>query len=112
MKRSRSLRTGLIFSVLVGSVVVGGQALGWMPATVRIPIVREHGKGDPEKAALFSHWGHNQYFCYTCHPTLFPQAAQGFTHDELDDGKFCAVCHSGRIAKSIDDMECTACHRD
>ena len=105
---------GAIIAVGVGSsiLLVATLASGWMPVTVRIPIVRPHGKGDPKMAALFSHWSHDQYSCYVCHPTIFPQALLGFTHDELDDGRYCASCHNAKVAPSVDDMECKSCHRD
>lgn len=87
-------------------------SLGFSP-TVRIPIVRAHGKGDPKQAALFSHWSHDEYPCYACHPSIFPQQRAGFTHDELDDGRFCATCHDGKTAWSVDDApECETCHRE
>jgi c(7)-type cytochrome triheme protein len=85
---------------------------GAMPATIRIPIVRAHGKGDPAAAALFSHWSHGELNCFACHPSLFPQALVGFTHDDLDAGRYCAACHDGKSAWAVDDQECKACHRD
>ncbi len=81
-----------------------------MPDEVRIPIVREHEEGDPPDAALFSHWNHERHKCYTCHPTPFPQGRKGFTHDELDEGQYCAVCHDGKRAFAVDDAECETCH--
>lgn len=93
--------------VLAGPLV----ALG-MPDTVRIPIVKDHGAGDPPDAALFSHWAHDTYSCTSCHPGIFPQARLGFTHADMDEGRFCGSCHDGREAFSPRDsgVSCETCH--
>ena len=85
-----------------------------IPDAFRMPIVKKHEKGDPPEASVFSHGEHNAYYCYSCHPTLFPQAKVGFTHDEMDAGKYCGACHNGRTAWSIKDadVECETCHRE
>jgi c(7)-type cytochrome triheme protein len=107
---SKSVWVGVALGVLL---VLPTIALT-MPESLRIPIVREHGRGDPAEAALFSHWAHDQFRCYSCRPSIFPQALQGFTHDDLDNGHFCARCHDGKKAWSIDDadVECETCHRE
>lgn len=69
-----------------------------VPSDVRVPVVREHGKADPQAPGVFSHLRHDQYQCFDCHPTLFPRARKGFTHDEMDEGKFCGACHNGKAA--------------
>lgn len=69
-----------------------------VPEKVSIPVVREHAKTDPPGAGTFSHWQHDQYTCVACHPTLFPRARKGFTHDDMDEGRFCGACHDGRSA--------------
>ena len=83
------------------------------PDTIRIPPVIEHGKGDPPDPALFSHWKHGRFYCYTCHPSVFPQRRLGFTHEDMDEGRFCGTCHDGKRAFSPDDddVECESCHR-
>lgn len=95
-------------ALLIPAVVV---AVG-MPQDVRIPIVKPHDKSEPPDAALFSHWSHNQFQCSSCHPSVFPQARKGFTHLELKEGKYCAACHNGKRAFSVDDadVECETCH--
>jgi c(7)-type cytochrome triheme protein len=84
-----------------------------VPAEVRVPVVREHGKADPPNAGLFSHWQHDEYQCFACHPSLFPRARKGFTHDQMDDGKFCGACHDGRTAPPTSGARATCkspCH--
>lgn len=79
-----------------------------MPESVRIPQLEEHD----EESALFSHWEHEQFKCYACHTSIFPQTKVGFTHDDMDKGKFCAACHDGKTAWAVDDddTECETCH--
>jgi c(7)-type cytochrome triheme protein len=83
------------------------------PDAVRIPMKAERDKGDPPDAALFSHWEHNRFYCYSCHPSVFPQRRLAFTHDDMDEGRFCGTCHDGKRAFSPDDddIECETCHR-
>jgi c(7)-type cytochrome triheme protein len=84
--------------VVAGAAVLASAASLAMPVIVRIPIVKPHGAADPTQAGIFSHWQHDQYSCFACHPTLFPKARQGFTHDDMDEGKFCGSCHNGQSA--------------
>jgi c(7)-type cytochrome triheme protein len=84
-----------------------------VPAEVRVPVVKEHGKADPPAAGLFSHWRHDQYQCFDCHPALFPRARMGFTHEEMDIGKFCGACHNGKAAPPTSGARAvckTSCH--
>lgn len=99
-------------ALAVSAIPSARASLGFSPI-VRIPIVRAHGKGDPQAAASFSHWSHDEFPCYSCHPSIFPQQRLGFTHDELDAGRFCATCHDGKRSWSVDDApECETCHHD
>lgn len=86
-------------------------ALG-APDHVRIPPVVPHEKGDPVDSGLFSHWGHSEFQCYSCHPSIFPQRKAGFTHAEMDEGHFCGACHNGELAFAPKQkgVECETCH--
>jgi c(7)-type cytochrome triheme protein len=84
-----------------------------VPAEVRVPVVKEHGKADPPAAGVFSHWRHDQFQCFDCHPALFPRARKGFTHEQMDEGKFCGACHDGKIAPPTSGARAvckTSCH--
>ena len=94
-------------AVALASFPFGGVA---MPASVRIPKIAPHGEDDPPDAALFSHWAHDRIKCYGCHPSVFPQRRMGFTHADLDEGRYCASCHDGKRAWAFDDAECETCH--
>lgn len=84
-----------------------------LPERVSIPIVSEHNpKADPPEAAEFSHWRHNQFQCYACHPAIFPQTPRGFTHDDMKAGAYCGACHDGRQAFDVSSksVNCESCH--
>ena len=81
-----------------------------MPDAVRIPIVEPHPPGAPPDAARFLHGRHDQFSCSACHPALFPKWRAGFTHRDMNEGRFCGVCHDGSAAQAIASMECLSCH--
>lgn len=102
---------------LAGVVVVSAVALGlfappsWaMPDVVRIPIVSPHGDGPQAPAARFRHGRHAQATCNACHPSLFPRYPLGFTHADMNQGRFCAACHNGSGSPAIADYSCEDCH--
>jgi c(7)-type cytochrome triheme protein len=81
-----------------------------VPDRVRIPMAKPHPTGAPQVSAVFSHWGHAQYRCFTCHPSVFPQALAGFTHADMNEGRFCARCHGAKVARPVFEYKCEACH--
>ncbi|MFO0747586.1 MAG: c(7)-type cytochrome triheme domain-containing protein [Myxococcota bacterium] len=107
-QRRPGRRAAFAFALLVGSPLV---ALG-VPETVRIPIVRDHGQGNPPDPARFSHWAHDTFSCVACHTSIFPQRKLGFTHADMAEGRYCGSCHDGRTAFGPKDkgVECETCH--
>jgi c(7)-type cytochrome triheme protein len=98
---------------IAAAVTLLSAALVAMPDEVSVPVVKEHGKADPPTAGHFSHWRHDQYQCFDCHPALFPRARKGFTHEEMDSGKFCGACHDGKVAPPSSGARAvckTSCH--
>ena len=83
-----------------------------LPARLRIPKLEPHPPGTPVAAAAFSHVRHSAMACYMCHPSLFPQALQGFTHREMRQGRYCGACHDGVEATAIEKMACQECHAE
>ena len=107
----RRVAPSIVLLLLIG-VVAPVLALG-VPPRLYIPIVKAHRESDPPAASVFSHWTHEQYDCSVCHPSVFPKAHLGFTHDDIDAGKYCGTCHDSKTAFSIDDpnVKCAVCHR-
>jgi c(7)-type cytochrome triheme protein len=96
-------------AVALASAVALGAVL--FPAVLRIPRKHPHGPAVPP-LALFSHRSHESFGCYACHPSLFPQALVGFTHAEMQQGRFCGRCHDGGSAFAIQGAPCARCHVD
>ena len=95
------MRRELVGSILGCLVVALVLSLGWRPAesmmpdSVRIPIVKQHPGGAPPDAALFQHGRHDNFSCAVCHPDAFPMWRAGFTHADMNTGRFCGMCHDG-----------------
>lgn len=105
MRRGVVAATGVAVGFFALSLV--GTAL---PDRIRIPKAKEHPPGAPQDSALFSHWRHGVYRCYSCHPDVFPQSVLGFTHADMNAGRFCGRCHDGREAKAVTAHRCETCH--
>ena len=110
----RASRPILAVLAVVFALGLSATPAATMPDVVRIPQKIKHGKGDPPDSAAFSHWAHDRFYCYTCHPSIFPQRPMGFTHEDIDAGRYCGRCHNGKTAFSpdADDIECELCHRE
>ncbi len=112
-RRGAIARSGLTWaSSLVAVVLFATLAALALPARLRIPKLAPHPSGAPAAAAAFSHAGHSAMACYTCHPGLFPQALQGFSHGDMRQGRYCGACHDGAAATAIAKMRCQECHAE
>jgi c(7)-type cytochrome triheme protein len=111
MTRWQSRRVLRLAGVVAIAMLVALAALA-LPARLRIPPLAPHPAGAPGAAAAFSHAGHASMPCYMCHPSVFPQALQGFTHREMRQGRYCGACHDGVGAKAIEKMTCSGCHAE
>jgi c(7)-type cytochrome triheme protein len=51
--------------------------------------------------------------CADCHPKIFPmKKGTQITMAEMNEGKYCGVCHNGQSAfKSSDRANCQKCHK-
>jgi c(7)-type cytochrome triheme protein len=97
---------------LAALIAIGGPALALaaaFPSVLRIPR-RDPGAGNPLPRALFSHATHGGFLCFRCHPSTFPQAPLAFTHQEMNEGRFCGRCHDGHGAFAINTASCAGCH--
>ncbi|MFO7567108.1 MAG: cytochrome c3 family protein [Enhygromyxa sp.] len=96
-------------------LVAGALSLVWRPAlsmpdAVRIPIVEPRPDGARPDAALFRHGRHDQFSCAACHPGLFPKWRAGFTHRDMNEGRFCGACHDGTAGFDLREADCKSCH--
>lgn len=89
-------------------LVAGGVAVA-MPDVVKIPVVKPHPEGGPPQA-IFRHGKHDSVNCYRCHPHLFPKWKEGFSHAEMNEGRFCGACHDGKTGFDWKKADCGKCH--
>jgi c(7)-type cytochrome triheme protein len=106
--RGRLVGAGLALALAVG--VASSRDTVAMPNAIRIPVVEPHPNGFPAAAALFRHSSHAQLSCYACHPGVFPRHRLGFTHQQMEGGRFCAACHEGHGAFEMAGAPCERCH--
>ncbi len=63
--------------------------------------------------AVFPHWKHRTRFkCFVCHDKIFKMklGADNINMDAVRSGKFCGVCHNGKVAFAIGFDTCERCH--
>ena len=101
------------------AAVVAGLLLA-LCAALAVPAHAEYGdvvlNRNAEKGGvrpvIFPHWFHRIRFrCKVCHSELGFKMRAGanlVTMKDIDDGKFCGMCHNGRIAWAAD--RCELCH--
>ena len=78
-----------------------------------VAFKREAGWDEETPPAVFPHWFHRIRFrCYVCHPAIFEMkaGANKITMDAIDEGKFCGICHNGKIAWESSFDTCNRCH--
>ncbi len=81
------------------------KAENWDPEDAEVEFI-------PKKKSLviFRHATHTQWLtCKNCHPAIFKKKADNmqFTHDDMDDRKYCGVCHDKVVFLQ---SGCNACH--
>lgn len=112
--RRSPIRSRLALTAVVGLAAALGTWRGStatsMPDTVKIPVVQPHPNGIPAEAGIFRHHAHRQSVCYACHPTVFPRYRVGFTHAQMQQGRYCGACHDGRTAFAVTGEPCESCH--
>jgi c(7)-type cytochrome triheme protein len=96
--------------VVVALLAAGPLLAAAYPAVLRIPRAPAATAPAEFPRAMFSHRTHGSSGCYACHPSTFPQAPLGFTHQDMRRGQFCAHCHDGRSVVAVSTLACGACH--
>ncbi len=100
----------LLFSLLIAVFLVSAA----LAVDGDIGFKREGGDGGVP-VATFPHWFHRiRYKCYACHPAVFEMkaGANKITMDAIGEGKFCGVCHNGKIAWAASFETCNRCHAE
>jgi c(7)-type cytochrome triheme protein len=105
----------LVVTLLAGVTVVGRATAALGQAVLGDVPLRRTGADSAEgrPTAVFPHWRHRLFFrCNVCHPAIFPMKGgeTAVTMDDFQEGKYCGVCHNGRIAWGVSISTCARCH--
>ena len=75
-------------------------------------VLNNTSKAAGMNPVVFPHWVHRMnYSCRACHESLgfkMKVGTSGITMQEIFAGKYCAVCHNGKIAFAT--TQCQLCH--
>lgn len=100
-----ALGVGVFFVIAFGTAALAVEG--------DIVFKRNPGEGVGTPPAVFPHWFHRIRFkCYACHPSIteMKAGANRITMDDISAGKFCGVCHNGKIAWEVNFDTCARCH--
>jgi len=102
-------------SVCLPAIFLIAPAALTRPPELRLPpdIVYDRAEGSPGPV-VFRHAAHFELAenrCTPCHPRPFRmlRPERLVTHDEMNAGRSCGLCHDGRKAAPVDD-DCGHCH--
>jgi c(7)-type cytochrome triheme protein len=110
------VRSGLPVIMLAAALVVASLAPGESPTDLRLPADVTYDSADSSPGpVVFSHATHvalAENRCLACHPEPFAilRPAGRITHEDMDSGRKCGVCHNGTAASGVRE-DCTSCHR-
>lgn len=87
-----------------------------LPAPLRAEygdvVLNRRSEGEGVRPVIFPHWFHRIRFrCKVCHFELGFEMRAGANDVRMDDianGRFCGMCHDGKIAWAAD--RCDLCH--
>jgi c(7)-type cytochrome triheme protein len=102
----------LLGQLLLAFLVLSLLATATLAVEGDIVFKRKDGEG-ATAPATFPHWFHRiRYRCYVCHPAVFEMkaGANAISMDAIREGKFCGVCHNGKIAWEVGFDTCNRCH--
>ena len=106
-------RRALPFAIVVGIALLACAACAAAEMGDIVFVRKEPGTGDVPPA-VFPHYVHRMQFnCYVCHDDIvvMKAGANPITMDAIQAGKFCGVCHNGKIAFQATFEACPRCHR-
>jgi len=82
------------------------------PAEYGDVVLNRHSERNNVRPVVFPHWFHRIRFrCKVCHSELGFEMRAGANDVQMSDildGRFCGMCHNGRVAWSAD--RCDLCH--
>lgn len=102
--------------LVLAVILMTALTVAWPPPGLAVEgdivFQRKAAEGDTPPA-VFPHWFHRiRYKCFACHPAIVEMkaGANRITMDDIAAGKFCGVCHNGKIAWAPSFETCNRCH--
>jgi c(7)-type cytochrome triheme protein len=118
-ERPGCARTWLMAVVALTLLAAQSPPCGLRPPEPRLPpdrtLADQAGSPGP---VVFRHATHVEFAgvrCVGCHPAPFSILGRhrAVTHDEMNAGRSCGICHNGSDATGVEDAgACTACHSE
>lgn len=102
------------FFKLAAVIFTAGIATTFGAATAEYAdvVLNHNAEASGERPVIFPHWFHRIRFrCKVCHHELAFEMRAGaneVTMNDLQEGKFCGMCHDGQIAWGLEN--CGLCH--
>ena len=110
------LAAALAITFLTSAAVLCREHAAFAQAVLGDVVLKRTGTESPAgrpPTAVFPHWRHRLFFtCNVCHPAIFPMQGgeTAITMDDFQEGKYCGVCHNGKIAWGVSISTCARCH--
>jgi c(7)-type cytochrome triheme protein len=102
--------------LLVALLAAAAAAAAFTGVTARAEygdvVINKRSEKEGMRPVVFSHWFHRIRFrCKVCHAELgfkMRAGANDVLMSDINEGRFCGMCHNGQIAWSAD--RCDLCH--
>jgi c(7)-type cytochrome triheme protein len=109
-------RPAKVWAAVALALVLRALPVGAEPPLRLPPDVTYDGADGSPGPVVFSHDSHvlfAEHNCTVCHPGAFSilHPAGRITHEEMDAGKKCGICHDGKGASGVQDA-CDSCHKE
>ncbi|HXH28457.1 MAG TPA: c(7)-type cytochrome triheme domain-containing protein [Candidatus Polarisedimenticolia bacterium] len=114
---SGTARLPLILALALGCAALIPVVSGATGPALRLPPDRVYGTQDgspgPVTFSHATHWDYASHSCIACHPQPFHmlRPTGRTSHDEMNAGRSCGLCHNGAKAFGVQDSDaCEVCH--
>jgi len=109
-ERLALLQTGFCWLLVCGALLLVMCAP--VSAEYADVVLNKHAQKEGMRPVIYPHWFHRIRFrCKVCHFELgfkMRAGSNNVTMQEIIDGKFCGMCHNGKIAWGT--QNCNLCH--
>ena len=102
----------LVLAIAAAAAIAAFVDVGPSRAEYGDVVLNKRSEKEGMRPVVFSHWFHRIRFrCKVCHAELgfkMRAGANDVQMSDINDGRFCGMCHNGQIAWAAD--RCDLCH--